>query len=95
METIAHRSWDCRIAHMAWDFSIGLVNVMKAKLRQEGPWRPLDCNMGFLAQKYPPPLVNSLEFGCSYKVSCYGPFGLKGITLHSITPYGISKKCDK
>lgn len=58
-------------------FSIGLVNVKKAKLGQKGPWRPLDCNMESLAKTSPPPLVNSLEFGCFYKVSCNWPFGLK------------------
>lgn len=92
METITHRSWDCRSAHVTWDFSIGFVNVMKAKLTQEGPWRPLDSNMRSLAQESPPLLVNSLEFGCSYKVSCYKPFGLKRTTLHSAILYGILKK---
>lgn len=52
-ETIMHRFWDCRLAHTAWDFSIGTMNFMKAKGRQSGPWKPPDWQHGIFGMKFP------------------------------------------
>lgn len=52
-ETIVHRFWGCKISQTSWDFSIGIINTMKAKLRQAGPWRLLDWQHEIFGKKVP------------------------------------------
>ena len=41
-----HMFWDCRVACIAWDFSIGVINMMHAKLGHNWPRKPLDWRHG-------------------------------------------------
>ena len=52
-ETIVHRFWDCKIAQRTWDFSIGIINTIIAKLGEVGPWRPLDWQHKIFGKKVP------------------------------------------
>lgn len=51
VETIVHRFWGHKIVRRAWDYSIGIINIMKAKPWQKGPWRPLDWQHGIFGEK--------------------------------------------
>lgn len=64
-EYIAHRfcKWDCRIARRAWDFSIGVMNTMKAKPRQKGPRRPLHWQHGIFGKRIPTSCSKTSKFG--------------------------------
>lgn len=52
-ETIVHRVWDCKITRRARDYTIGIINTMKAKSSKKSPWQPLDWQQGIFWKKVP------------------------------------------
>ena len=74
-QTITHRFWDYRMAHKAWDFSIRIIDIMKARPGQRGHKNHWNGSMGFLVRKFLPHLVNILEFGFYLEPSHCGLFG--------------------
>ena len=51
LETVSHGCWDYRMAHRAWDLSIGIINTMKKKQKKQGRGNHLIGNMGFFLQE--------------------------------------------
>ena len=89
-DSIAHRFRDCKIAHKIWDFSIGIVNIMKAKPGEKDMWRPLDWQRMILRKKVPATI-----FCGKFSRVCYsseesrcGLFGWRGMISPSITMDG-------
>lgn len=67
LEIITCSFWDCIIAQRAWDYSIGIINTLKAKLGQKGPWWPLDWQHGIFGKVVPSSMSKFLQLWLSFE----------------------------
>lgn len=73
LKAIAHMFWDCRIVRRAWDFTIGIINTIRAKLGEKNAME----NIELAIRKYPTYLANWPKFYFFLEASHYGSSGCK------------------